>query len=175
MRLVVRVSLLVVLWLLAWGEFSLANVVSGVVAASAVAVAFPLGRQERARVRLRLSLAGVIRLSAYVVSQLVISNVLMTRQILRRDPQAEPGVIAHRLRRPSEEVVTVMTSIIALSPGTMTVDVDEASTTIYVHFFRLRDVDGARRALDRLERLVVAAIARPAKTEPAIDRSGGAL
>ena len=56
-----------------------------------------------------------------------------------------------------------MTSIIALSPGMMTVDVDPQSTTIYVHFFRLRDVDAARRGLERLERLVFAAIASPYK------------
>ena len=29
-----------------------------------------------------------------------------------------------------------MTSVIALSPGTMTVDVERGSSTIYVHFFR---------------------------------------
>ena len=163
MRLLVRIALLVALWLLAWGEFTLANLVSGVVVASAVAVAFPLGRRGRVRVRLRFGLAGVVRLAAYMASQLLVSNVLMARQILSRRPDASPGVIAHRLRRPSEEAVTVMTSIIALSPGMMTVDVDPQSTTIYVHFFRLRDVDAARRGLERLERLVFAAIASPYK------------
>ena len=53
-----------------------------------------------------------------------------------------------------------MTSVIALSPGTMTVDVDRESTTIYVHFFRLRDLAAARASLARLERLVVDAIRR---------------
>jgi multisubunit Na+/H+ antiporter MnhE subunit len=59
-----------------------------------------------------------------------------------------------------------MTSIIALSPGTMTVDVDATSSTIYVHFFRLRDVAAARRQLDRLERLVRKALHTPTTTQP---------
>jgi multicomponent Na+:H+ antiporter subunit E len=159
MRALGRAALLVVLWLLAWGDLSLANLVSGAAVAAAVLVAFPPRRPAGRRVRLRAR--GVLRLVAYVAAQLVVSNVLMTWQILRRTPDVRPGVLAHRLREPSEEAVTVMTGIIALSPGTMTADVDVASTTIYVHFFRLSDVPAARAALERLERLVMGAIATP--------------
>lgn len=157
MRIVGRVALLVVLWLLAWGELSLANLLSGAAVAGGVLVAFPPGPRPPGRLRARPG--GVARLAGHVVSQLAISNVLMARQILSRRPDARPGVVAHRLRQPSEEIVTVMTSVIALSPGTMTVDVDSTSTTIYVHFFRLPDIAAAHATLDHLEELVVNAIA----------------
>ena len=156
MRVAGRVALLVVLWLLAWGELSVANLLSGVAVAGAVLVAFPL--EQRSGGTLRFRARGVVRLGGYIISQLVVSNVLMTRHVLSPTPDAHPGVLSHRLQQPSEEVVTVMTSVIALSPGTMVVDVDAASTTIYVHFFRLRDVAAARASLDRLERLVTDAI-----------------
>jgi multicomponent Na+:H+ antiporter subunit E len=156
MRIVVRIALLVALWLLAWGEWSVANLASGVAVATAIFIAFPPARRRTSRVCLHP--LGIVRLSGYVVSQLVTSNILMTRQILSRRPDVQPGVIAHRLRRPSEEAVTIMTSIIALSPGTMTADVDAASTTIYVHFFRLTDVAAARASLVRLEELVSGAL-----------------
>ena len=157
MRIVGRIGLLVGLWLLAWGDVSLANIVSGLAVAAALLVAFPPG--PRASSGLRFSMAGAGHLAVYVVIQLVKSNVVMSRQILRRRLDVRPGVLAHRLRRPSEEVVTVMTSVIALSPGTMTVDVDSESTTIYVHFFDLRDVEAARTSLRTLEHLAVGAIA----------------
>jgi multicomponent Na+:H+ antiporter subunit E len=166
MRVVTRVGLLVVLWLLAWGEWSVANLLSGVAVATAIFVAFPLARRQSSGVRLHP--LGIVRLAGYVVSQLAVSNVLMTRQILSRRPDVRPGVVAHRLLRPSEEAVTVMTSIIALSPGTMTADVDDASTTIYVHFFRLTDVAAARASLARLERLVTGALTTSAAEEPAV-------
>ncbi len=168
MRIVGRIALLVGLWLLAWGEVSLANLVSGVAVAAALLVAFPPG--PRASGGLRFSAIGAGRLAVYVLVQLVISNVVMARQILRRRPDAGPGVLAHRLRQPSEEVVTVMTSVIALSPGTMTVDVSLDSTTIYVHFFRLEDVEAARASLARLENLAVHAIAAPAPVRPLPNR-----
>ena len=156
MRVAGRLALLVTLWLLAWGQITFPNVVSGTAVAAVLLVAFPLrgghgGLQFRA--------VGIARLVAYVGTQLVISNVLMTREILRRRADVAPGVLAHRLQHPSEEVVTLMTSIIALSPGTMTVDVDAGSSFIYVHFFPLRDVVAARASLERLERLAVGAIA----------------
>ena len=163
------VVLLVVLWLLAWGEITLANVVSGVVVASVLLVMFPPGRRTGGR--LRPSLGGVVRLVGYVVAQLVRSNVVMAREIIRRRPALHQGVLTHRLQQPSEEVVTLMTSVIALSPGTMTVDVDRESTTICVHFLLLRDVDAAHASLARLEQLVVHAIAEPGRARGAVPAS----
>jgi multicomponent Na+:H+ antiporter subunit E len=156
MRILGRVALLLALWLLAWGQVTLANVVSGIAVGSALLVAFPPVRRAGAPVRLRP--VGAARLAAYVLTQLVTSNLVMAREVLRRGSSARPGVLAHRLQGPSEEIVTLMTSIIALSPGTMTVDVDRDSRTIYVHFLFLRDVEAARALLARLEQLAVRAI-----------------
>jgi multicomponent Na+:H+ antiporter subunit E len=164
MRILGRILLLLALWLLAWGQVTLANVVSGVAVASALLVAFPPVRRAGAPLHLRP--AGAARLGAYVVTQLLTSNVVMAREVLRRRSKAQPGVLAHRLQHPSEEIVTLMTSVIALSPGTMTVDVDADSRTIYVHFLFLRDVDAARASLARLEQLAVRAIGASASRRP---------
>lgn len=168
MRLLGRAGLLVGLWLLAWGQVTVANVISGAAVAAAVLVAFP--PTSRRAGRLGANPIALARLAAYVAVQLVISNVGMTRQVLRRRPAVRSGVLAHRLERSSEHVVTVMTSIIALSPGTMTVDVDRASTTIYVHFLLLHDVSAARGSLARLERLVSRAITAPAPSPDAVPK-----
>jgi multicomponent Na+:H+ antiporter subunit E len=152
-RIAGRLALLVTLWLLAWGQISVANLVSGVAVAAALLLAFPAVARPGSR-SVALNPAGVARLVGYVSVQLVTSNVVMAREILRPHPDIRPGVLAHRLQAPSEEIVMLMTSVIALSPGTMTVDVDPASTTIYVHFLFLRDGDSARASLDRLERIV---------------------
>jgi multicomponent Na+:H+ antiporter subunit E len=159
------VALLVTLWILAWGQITLANLLSGVVVTVALLLAFPPGRATPGD--LRFDALGALRLAAYVLSQLVLSNAVMARQILRRDTARTPGVVAHRLHRNSEHVATVMSSVIALSPGTMTVDVARDSSTIYVHFFDLTDVDAARAGLARLERRVTHAIAGGLPVGPA--------
>jgi multicomponent Na+:H+ antiporter subunit E len=151
-----QVVLLVALWLLAWGEITVANVISGVVVTVALLAVFPSRKRSDTNVELRA--VGAVRLLAYIVAQLVRSNVVIAWEILRPRSTVRPGILAHRLQRPSEEVITVMTSVIALSPGTMTVDVDRDSTTVYVHFLLLRDVAAARASLVHLEELVVGAI-----------------
>jgi multicomponent Na+:H+ antiporter subunit E len=152
-----RVAVLTALWLLAWGEPSLPNVLTGVLVAAALLVAFP---PDLSHQRARIDLLASVRLLAYVVRQLVTSNVEMTLTTLRPRPDIRPGVLAHRLLDPSDRVVTAMTSVIALSPGTMTVDVSEDATTIYVHFLRLHDVEAARASLRHLEDLVERALPR---------------
>lgn len=153
-----RVVLLVGLWLLAWGEASLANLLSGLAVAVALLVAFPPAGRSTAGPALRIRPWGALRLLAHVATQLVTANVVMAREIVRPRPTLQPGVLSHHLLEPSEEIVTLMTSVIALSPGTMTVDVDDASSTIAVHFLFLRDEAMARTGLDHLERLVRAAV-----------------
>jgi multicomponent Na+:H+ antiporter subunit E len=157
MRRIAWTAALVVLWLLAWGEVSAANVVSGIVVSSALLVFFPLGPPGD----LRFHPLGAARLVGYVVVQLVVSNVAMVRQILRPNPDFEPGVLAHHLQQPSEGVLTGMTSVISLSPGTMTVDTTPDASTIYVHFLMLDDAEAARASLRRLEELVVHALGGP--------------
>jgi multicomponent Na+:H+ antiporter subunit E len=156
-RFAARVVLFVVLWLLAWGDITVGNVVSGAAVATVLLIAFPPSR--RAGRGFRISIVGSARLAVYVAVQLLSSNVVMVREILRPRPAVRPGVLTHRLVEPSEEIVTVMTSVIALSPGTMTVDVDRASTTICVHFLFLHDVAAARAFLVRLETMTRRAIA----------------
>jgi multicomponent Na+:H+ antiporter subunit E len=165
MRSAGRIALLTALWLLAWGELSLVNVVSGVAVSALLLVAFP--PSDPTTHRARIDPPGVLRLCGSVLHQLVTSNVLMARAVLRRRPATHPGVLAHRLREPSEHVVTVMTTVISLSPGTMVADVDRTSSTVFVHFLFLHDVDAARASLVRLEEMARATIRTPAPTEPA--------
>jgi len=163
-RLWTRIALLTALWLLAWGEVSLANIVSGVVVSAAILLALPPTASQSAHAR--IDLVGSLRLVAYVAAQLVTSNVLMAREVLRPHTTTEQGVLAHRLQSPSEHVVTVMTSVISLSPGTMVVDVDRTSSTVYVHVLFLHDIEAARRSLVRLEQVARATIRSAAVPNP---------
>jgi multicomponent Na+:H+ antiporter subunit E len=153
-----RGALLVTFWLLAWGEVSVANVASGLVVAAVLLIAFPPHRRTKAAPK--VSLLGTARLVLYVLGQLVPSNVLVAREILSRRSRIRTGVLAYPLQHPSEEVLTLMAHVIALTPGTMTVEATREPAVLYVHFLLLDDVDQARRTVARLERLAVAALGR---------------
>lgn len=154
-----RATLLISFWLLAWGEISVANVVSGIVVAAALLVAFPPHRRGPSGPSIRP--VGTARLVLYVLGQLVPSNVLVTREILGRRSRIRTGVLAYPLQEPSDAVLSLMAHVIALTPGTMTVEATTDPPVLYVHFLLLDDLDEARRGLARLERLAVAALGRP--------------
>jgi len=151
-----RVVVLVAVWLLAWGDFSVPQLVAGFVLAAGLLLAFPpppVAPGTRARVRP----LALVRLVGYVVGNLVMSNLLVAREILSRGSRVRTGVIAHRLAEPSELILTLVANIIALTPGTMTVEVTRDPAVVYVHFLLLADVDEARRTIARLEALMVGA------------------
>jgi multicomponent Na+:H+ antiporter subunit E len=150
-----RVAVLVAVWLLAWGEVSVANILSGVVVAVGLLVAFPAYRGTS---RHRISPLGAVRLVLYVLGQLVPSNVLVAQQVVSRRSRIRTGVLAYDLEHPSDEVVSLMAHVIALTPGTMTVEATRDPWVLYVHFLLLDDVDEARRTVARLERLAVSAL-----------------
>lgn len=148
-------ALLVALWLLAWGEVSVANVVSGLVLAGVLLAAFP---PRRRRGHERVSVVGVTRLVLYVLGELVPSNVLVAREVVGRRSRIRTGVLAYQVEHPSDEVLSLMAHVIALTPGTMTVEATREPAVLYVHFLLLEDIEAARRRIARLERLAVAAL-----------------
>ncbi len=159
MRGMRRAALLVVFWLLAWGEVSVANALSGLVVAVGLLLAFPPYRQLE--VRPHVSLAGAVRLVLYVLALLVPSTVLVVRQVLSRRSRIRTGVLAYPLEHPSDEVLSLMSHVIALTPGTMTVEATRDPWVIYVHFLLLDNVEHARRTVARLEGLAVAVLGGP--------------
>ena len=160
-----RISLgafLLALWLLAWGEISVANVVSGIALIVVLMFAFPSPRDRSSRVHP----IAMVRLVVYVLGQLVVSNWLVAREIVSPRSRVQTGVVAHRVEQSSDLTLTLMSNILALAPGTMPVDVTHDPPTLYVHFLLLSDVEDARRRMSRLETLVVAAVGtRPATKE----------
>jgi multicomponent Na+:H+ antiporter subunit E len=150
---------LVLFWFLAWGEFSIANLVSGTAAAAALLVVFPPRRRSTASVA--FSPLGAARLAGYVLRQLVPSNYLVAREVVARRSRIRSGVIQYRLRHPSDEALNLMAHVIALTPGTMTVEASRESGVLSVHFLLLDDVERATASLRRIDDLVTATLGGP--------------
>lgn len=158
MSAVARAALLLALWLLAWGQVSTANVVSGVVLIGLLLVAFPDGRGSPSGAPVRP--LAIARLVGYVVVNLVVANLVVARQILARRSRINTGVVDYVPECADDLVITLVANIIALSPGTMTVDVEREPAGLSVHFLMLDDEEAARRSIAHLESLVIAATGR---------------
>lgn len=143
-------------WLLAWGDASLVNVLSGAALATLLLVAFP--RRRFGVPRVRVDPLGVVRLVLHILRQLVVSTALVAREVVSRRSHMRAGVIAYPMQDGSAEVMSTLANAIALTPGTMTVEATTDPAVVYVHFLLLDDVEQARRQIGDLERLVIAAL-----------------
>lgn len=164
MKRIILAASLVVIWVLLWGEASLANLLSGVALATVVLVAFPGDRPDD-DIQYRLNVVTFLRLVGYMLNQLVRSNLLLTREVLSPRPALKTAVIALELDTRSPALITTMANLIALNPGTIVIEIDEPGEILYIHIFYLEDLEAVRDDVEDLQRLVIGAFT-PQQREP---------
>lgn len=148
---------LTVMWVLLWGDLSLANVVTGVVLAVALVVVFPPTPSNDDPLVVRPLAASSFLL--WFLWQLVITNVAVAREVLlpRSRSQIRPAVVAVRLRTRSGRLATIIANAITLTPGTLTIDARGRPALLYVHVLSFTDEASAVADVEDLERRAVRA------------------
>lgn len=153
MMRIVRLLWLVIVWVVLWSDLSVANVLSGVVVAGAIVMAFDTWRAGGIVVRP----LHVLRFAAYFAYKLVESSFVVARTVVRPRHRIRTGIVAVPLRGCSDAVVTLVADAISLTPGTLTLEVRRDPLTLYVHALDVRDVSQVQRDVRRLEVLAVKA------------------
>jgi multicomponent Na+:H+ antiporter subunit E len=149
---------LVTLWVLGWGSLTWANLITGVIVTVAVFVALPEVRRGQRIVVRPLPLA---RLVGRALRDVVVSNALLTREVLQPRPRIRTAVVRVPLPGCGDGMLTALTNIVAMTPGTMPVEVEDDPPAMYVHVLRLDDVDRVRREIGSLHRQMVRAFGTP--------------
>lgn len=128
------------LWLLLVANFSLGHLVLGALLAIALPVVAGALEPERAR----FGRAGhIARLSATVALDIVLSNIEVARLIIGPQRVLRPGFIRVPLDLTSLHGITVLASIITLTPGTVSAELAPDRRHLLVHCFNLDDAPSA--------------------------------
>lgn len=159
--------LMLVVWLLLWGSVTAANIVSGLVVVVVLFAVFPSRRAVAPNRRPRP--IAVVRLGVYVAYEMVVSNVVLARQLMSRDTRLVARVVDVEMATTSEPLLTLITLFTALTPGTMTVAVTVSPPVITLHTLVVQDRARIKDDLWRLERLSVHAFGSSAEIA-AVDR-----
>ena len=80
-----------------------------------------------------------IRLAGVVLWDIVTANVAVARRVLGPVSRLRPGFIEVPLDLVHPDAVALLASIIAITPGTVVADIDEARVRILVHVLDLAD------------------------------------
>lgn len=144
------VAWLTVLWMVLWRDFSLANLITGVIGAFAVTGLYQLRRarvpQHPLRLRPLLSFLG------YFIWQLVVANITVARVIVSRRSKVHTGIISVPLGNASDLATTLVANAITLTPGSMTIEVRDQPRRLYVHVLHLGDTETERLGVEEMAR-----------------------
>ena len=151
---------MVVFWCGLWGSVSPVVVVGGVLVALALVAVFPMPTLPPAPLP---SVVGVVKLGAYVLVDLLRSSLQVAWFAVRPGPVPASAIVAAPLRSRSDAMIAATAEILSLVPGTLVVDIDVPSGTLYLHALVTGDPetigDDVRASVRRMEDRVLAALA----------------
>lgn len=136
--------LLALTWGLMSGSFSLVNLVFG----------FFLGMGALYLIREQVGSLGYFQRAGRVLSlawlflyELVLSAWKVAVMVVSPDMKLKPGIFAYPLMVDRDSEITLLANLITLTPGTLSVDVSEDRSVLYVHALDCSDPDSTRAAI----------------------------
>ncbi|NJK33321.1 MAG: Na+/H+ antiporter subunit E [Deltaproteobacteria bacterium] len=137
--------LLAFLWSVMIGEFTPANIAFGfLLGYVALRLAWNRGGQPNRYFRKFFQLAGLF---AFFIKELVVANVRVAVQTLSPLDSLRPGILAIPIDPMTDTEITILSSFITLTPGTLTMDVAADRSTLFIHFMHIADAEAQRREI----------------------------
>lgn len=140
MNFAVLTVILALVWAAITGNFSLLNLTLGAVVSAA---GLWLVRRDLSRPGFLRKLRRAVSLALLFLYELVLSAFRVAMLVIspRLSKRLNPGIIAFPLTARSDTEITLLANLITLTPGTLSVDVSEDRSVIYVHAIDVPDKD----------------------------------
>ncbi|HEY8549303.1 MAG TPA: Na+/H+ antiporter subunit E [Vicinamibacterales bacterium] len=146
--------LLALAWAALQGEFSLSVLVTGWILG--IAIVWLLERGGVIRGDLGRRVGHIVELAAYFLAQIVIANIRVALDVLRPRHVIRPGVIALPLDVTTDPEILLLSAMINITPGSVTIDLSDDRRTLYVHVMHMETVEQTIRDIkDGFERRVL--------------------
>ena len=131
-------SWLVLVWILLWGSFSWANLLSGILVAVLVTNVLPLPAVVGG---VRVHPGALLVFLGYFVKDLVVSSAQVAWQAIRPSGMEQGAIIAVQLRTDSDLLLTLVAEALTLVPGSIVLDLDRPRRTLGIHLLHVDDLD----------------------------------
>ena len=128
--------LLFVVWLLLTNSFTLGNILLATFLAWGIPYLIGGMQSETSKVK---KPGKAFKYILIMLWDIVISNVIVARQVLGNPHRLQPGFIAIPLDLTEPLPITLLASTISLTPGTVSTEVSEDLKTLYVHALNIDD------------------------------------
>lgn len=138
----IRVFIMTVFWAALQGSFAPGDLLLGVMLGAVVVVfSRPLydandpseHRKLDAKLRPLQRLGRFAILLAVFLRELVTSSIRVTRYVLQPTLTIRSAIVAYPLGVSTDREIAALANLITLTPGTMSLDVSEDKSTLYIH------------------------------------------
>ncbi len=133
--------LLAVMWATLTGQFSLVNLLAGFALGYLVLWLFRPDVRSSGYFRKPVL---VVTLVLFFLKELVIANIKVAFHVLSPHSSLHPGIVAVPLSIQRDIEIMLLSSLITLTPGSLSLDVSEDRRVLYVHTIDVDNVDAFR-------------------------------
>lgn len=99
---------------------------------------------------------AVFKLFVLFNKELIISSFVVLKQILQPKLSIQPGIFAFETELKSDWEITLLSCLICLTPGTLTLDVSRDNRTLYIHAMDIQDAELLSKQIkDTFERAIL--------------------
>lgn len=88
-----------------------------------------------------------VRFLLYYLGQLALSNFRVAYDVLTPKRHMRPGVIAIPLDAKTDLEITLFANFLTMTPGTLSLDISEDRSVLYIHAMFIDDPDALRREI----------------------------
>ncbi len=136
--------LLAVLWIFLSGEFNFENLLEGFLVGFIV---IWIGKYASKSNNYFGKTLLIIKFFFYFIYELFIANIRVAKFVLMRREKMKPGIIAVPLSAEKDFEIVLLSNIITLTPGTLTLDISPDKKVIYVHSMYVTNPEDFRREI----------------------------
>ena len=145
--------LLALAWAALQGEITLANLLTGYVFGYVILAL--LAKRGVLPATLASRMVRAAGLAGFFVRELVVANLRVASDVLRAGTRIRPAVVAIPLDVTSDGEILLLSMLINITPGSVTIDLSDDRRTLYVHVMHMRSAEDSRRDIkDGFERRV---------------------
>jgi multicomponent Na+:H+ antiporter subunit E len=145
--------LLALAWAALQGEFTLGNLLAGYGVGYLILALLARGGVMPSTLASRTPRA--VGLTGFFVWELVLANVRVAADVLRPRTAIRPAIVAIPLDVTTDHEILLLSMLINITPGSVTIDLSDDRRTLYVHVMHMTSPEASRREIkDGFERRV---------------------
>ena len=137
--------LLALAWAALQGEITLGNLLAGYAFGCVILALLARGGVMPSRLTSRMGHAA--GLAAFFVWALVLANVRVAADVLRPHTTIQPAVLAIPLDVTTDGEILLLSMLINITPGSVTIDLSEDRRILYVHVMHMVSAEASRREI----------------------------